>query len=87
MAIFVVCRVSNGPAVEGALKAAFPDDHLKIADKEWLISSSATPKDVSDRLGISDGKNGSGIVFTTGGYFGRATTEVWDWIKAKAESA
>lgn len=54
---------------------------------EWVVSAVGTPKDVSDKLGVTPGtETGTAMIFSMGSYYGRATTEIWDWIKAKAET-
>lgn len=85
MSIFVIFRVSNPTNVETALEREFPNDHFKLGSGEYLVSAVGSAKDVSDKLGISDGPTGPAIVFRMLNYFGRASTEIWDWIKAKAE--
>ena len=66
---------------------AFPDNHLKVDTAEWVVSAIGTPKDVSDKLGVTPGSDtGTAMIFSMGSYYGRATTEIWDWIKAKAEA-
>lgn len=86
MPIFVVFRVSDVQKMESALRSAFPDDHLKVASGQWLVSANGTAKDVSDRLKVTPGQDtGPAIIFSMANYYGRATTEIWDWIKTKAE--
>jgi hypothetical protein len=52
-----------------------------------LISAIGTAKDISDKLGVTPGNDaGAAIIFSMGNYYGRATTEIWDWIKVKAET-
>ena len=87
MGIFVLFRVNDIEKVKSALVKNFPDDHLEVAEGQYLISSNQSAESVSDKLQISGGENGIGIVFAMGGYFGRASTNIWDWIKAKAEKA
>jgi hypothetical protein len=87
MAIFVIFRVSNPPLLESALGRVFPKDHFKVGNDEWLVSAIGTAKEVSDKIGITPGADmGSAVVFSMANYYGRATTEIWDWIKAKSES-
>jgi len=72
--------------MEAAVRRVFPSDHFKVADDQWLISAIGTAKDISDKLGVTPGnETGPAIVFSMANYYGRATTEVWDWIKVKAE--
>ncbi len=85
MTIFVIFKVQHPSRIAVALEQTFPNDHLSVAPGQWLVSASGTAVDVSNRLGISDGKNGSAIVFSMANYFGRASNELWDWVKTKAE--
>jgi hypothetical protein len=86
MTIFAVFRVNDPAKMESAVHGAFPNDHIKIGDGEWLVSAVGTAREVSDRLKVTPpGETGPAIIFSMANYFGRAPTEVWDWIKAKAE--
>lgn len=87
MGIFVIFRVSDSQKLEAAIEASFQNDHISLGHNEWLVSSKGTAKEVSDKLGISDGSNGGAIVFGMSGYFGRASGDIWEWIKTKAESS
>jgi hypothetical protein len=87
MTIFVVFRVLDPAKMEAALNRLFPNDHLKVDDDEWLVSAVGTAKEISDKLGVTPGNDiGGAMIFSMANYFGRATTEIWDWIKAKAEA-
>jgi hypothetical protein len=92
MTIFIVCRVQDPPKMKNAVESVFPDDHFDIGHSEWLISSKGTTKEVSDKLGVthtaSDNTSGAGsaIIFSVENYFGRAPTNIWEWIKTKAEA-
>nr|WP_250809349.1 hypothetical protein [Neorhizobium tomejilense] len=85
MSIFVVFRTKNSNAVRAALEELFPRDYLEVQDGEFLISANMTAQELSENIGISGGSNGSAIIFKMASYHGRATTEIWDWIKTKAE--
>jgi hypothetical protein len=85
MAIFVIFRVTQPAQLEAALKREFPNDHYKVADREWLVSGMGSARAISDQLGISEGTSSSAIVFKMTNYFGRAPTEIWDWIQSKSE--
>lgn len=87
MSIFVIFRVANTASLEAELAKVFPSDHLPLGGGEYLVSATGSAKEVSDRLGISDGSTGAAIVMKMMNYFGRASTDIWDWIKGKAEQA
>lgn len=85
MGVFVIFNVSNAEAVRKAVNDAYSADFLEVAPGQFLIATNGTAMDVSNRLQITDGKNGSAIVFSMGNYYGRTSTNTWDWIKTKAE--
>jgi hypothetical protein len=61
----------------------FQNAFMQIAPGQWLVSAKATTaQQISDQLGITDGTNGSGIVFAISGYYGRAPNNIWEWIAA-----
>jgi hypothetical protein len=86
MGIFVIFRVSNPEKMKAAVESEFPQDHISLGHNEWLVSMKGTAKEVSDKLKISDATNGVAMVFGMSNYFGRASSDIWDWIKAKAEA-
>jgi hypothetical protein len=87
MAIFAVFRVADPLKMNAAMHSAFPENHVQVGPGEWLVSASGTAKDISDKLGVTgETTTGAAIIFSMANYYGRATTEIWDWIKSKAES-
>lgn len=88
MSIFVIFRVSR-PEILGPLIAQqFPNDFYEVADNEWLVSAHSTAKEVASKLGlVGSGENGSAIVFKMDSYYGRAPTDIWDWVKTKSEDS
>jgi hypothetical protein len=86
MTIFVIFRVVDPPKMEAAIQRAFPNNHFKLDADEWLVSAIGTAKDVSDQLGVTPRDDtGPAMIFSMANYYGRASTEIWDWIKAKSE--
>jgi hypothetical protein len=83
MTVFVVVALTSNPMFEAAIMQSYPDDHLKLTDTVWLVSASGTSRTVSDELKISEGEVGSGMIFSTAGYFGRSSPSNWEWISNK----
>ena len=84
MQVFVVFDLSRPAEVEAAIRLHFPDDHLALRDGQWLVAARLmTSRDVCDRLGISEGENGNGIVVAMDGYWGRAPNNIWEWMGAR----
>jgi hypothetical protein len=90
MTVFVIIGQpgTNAARLPGAIAQEFPDNFLKIQDTTWLIASKGTAQEISDKLGISEGTNGSAVVASINTYFGRATPDpdIWEWVKTKWES-
>lgn len=93
MTIFAIIRVADPPKMAAAIESNFPDNFVRLQDDEWLVSGTGTAREVSDKLGITTSGTselavGSALVLTVGGgYYGRASTVIWDWIKTKLESS
>ena len=83
--MFVVIPTSPDHKLDQVIGASFPKDHYKLPLGQWMISFDGTSKELSDKLGISEGTNGLGVVAAINGYFGRAPTGLWEWMKAKME--
>ena len=90
MALFAVILPQEDEELEAAIKAKFPDtNHYKISSTQWIVSGKGTAQKISDKLGITgDGSTiGNGIVLAFTGYWGRASTDLWEWMKAKIEES
>jgi hypothetical protein len=83
MTVFAIIAPSDSEEINQAVATVFPNNYLKMAPGQWLVAGTGTAKDVSDRLGISEGKIPNAIVFTIAGYYGRAATNIWEWIALK----
>ena len=91
MTIFALLLPLPQEALAARVVQAYPDNFLKLNDLHWLISSRETAIEVTKKLGIVDPEMsgpalGTGIIFATSSYYGRAPTATWDWIKAKLEA-
>jgi hypothetical protein len=70
-----------------AIQAKFPGKFIALTTGQWLVAGDGTTKDISDRLGITnDAPNAQielvGQVFSISGYYGRAPSNIWEWIAA-----
>lgn len=74
------------PAVESAVAKLFRDNFYKHSPHSWFVASKKTAKAISDELGFTEGKVGTGIVMALGDYYGRANRDMWAWIKTKLEA-
>ena len=80
---------ANLPA---AVARVYPDAHKKLANHNWLVAGKGTAQEVSKKLGITFPDNptagpvGTVMVLEIASYYGRATTDIWDWVKTKWEA-
>ena len=88
MAIFAII-LQPGPNGEKLPQAivdkAGEGKFLGISEGTWLVASSGTAQDVSNRIGITEGLAGSAVVLEVASYFGRANPAIWSWIKSNWE--
>lgn len=87
MTIFAVFAANQPEKLSSAIAKHFPGNFIMVSGDSWFISSDETSKDVSDKLGVTDGVSGSAIVASVSGYYGRAPTPIWEWVKAKWEGS
>jgi hypothetical protein len=85
-ALFVIFAVSDADAMEKRLQGIAPWLYLNVGAGEWFViaPSATTTKEVCERVGLGISEPvASGIVVRAEGYFGRASSSVWEWIAAK----
>jgi hypothetical protein len=93
MTIFTILMPQPQPALAEEIKRVYPNDHYPLNETQWLVSSKQTVTEVSNAIGVSASDpskhvpKGLAVIFATSSYFGRAPTQVWDWIKVKLEGA
>ena len=95
MTIFAILMPQPQPALADEIKRLYPQDHYSLSETQWLVSSRQTIVEVSHAIGVSASDadaakhvpQGLAVIFATSSYFGRAPTQVWDWIKVKLEGA
>lgn len=89
MAIFAVIPFPNPNThkLGGAIATLFPNSHFPLEGTSgWLIVTTGTPQELSEKLHITDGNNGAGMVVEFVSYFGRGNPNLWSWIKTNLEA-
>ena len=87
MSVFAIFRVTDPAKLKAAIAEVYPNDHIDLGTNEWMVFDKGTAIDVSTKLRISDASNGLEIIVGVAGYYGRAPTPIWEWIKAKLEAS
>lgn len=85
MAIFAVMSQGDPAELAASVRQNFASNYFELEPGKWFITADGlTAKDVSYRLGMGEPSNLPGVVVTVEGYFGRARSDLWEWLKAKA---
>ena len=84
MAVFAVIQpqLPSGPLLEEKIKTY---SHLKVRDGFWFVEAKATAQALSTELGVSSGETGTAIIIKVASYYGRADTNIWDWVQTHWE--
>ena len=80
MQLFVVVASSNPEKIATVIRA-IGVTHLEFKKDCWLVAYEGTTRDLAIKLGIRPGTTGSGLVCSISTYSGRASPEVWEWLK------
>ncbi|WP_024277624.1 hypothetical protein [Xanthobacter sp. 126] len=88
MTIFAIMAREANPSLQQAIDTVYKDKNYRIADRTWLVSDTATAKQVTEKLGVKKGGiTGVVVMPTTNSYYGVAATAVWDWLRASIEAS
>jgi len=87
MSIFVILSKTDNNRIETAILNNFPNDYYKISPGQWMVSVEGTARQVSEKIGITKEEHGPGpaIILAISGYYGRWSSELWEWMKNKLE--
>lgn len=89
MAMFMIVPINNPAGIEqqlGSLKATNGLDFIKLPTSGFMVSYNGTSKELSNVLGITEGTSGTAVVASISSYYGRAPTDIWDWVKTRWEA-
>ncbi len=91
MAIFVILLPELQPQLAEKIVQTFPQDHFKLSDLQWIISSSFSVIDLTAKLGIYNPiepdavSSGNAVIFSVLSYYGLGPNTLWDWLRTKQE--
>ena len=75
-----------------AVKSAYPNAHYALENNTWLVAGTGTVQDVTAKLKIVEkdqraaGPTGTVVVLEVASYYGRASIELWTWVKSNWEA-
>jgi hypothetical protein len=89
MAMFMIVPINNPLGIEhqlDTLKASGGLDFIKLPVSGFMVSYHGTAQELSSVVGITDGTSGTAVVASISSYYGRAPTDIWDWVKTRWEA-
>lgn len=89
MAIFLVVPTGSQEGIKKALidhKEKGDLDFIDLPKDGFFVSFKGTSQELSNAVGISDGSSGTAVVVAVSSYYGRAPTNLWDWVQSRWEA-
>ena len=93
MSIFAVMSLAPNPELGAKIVGVYPNDSLALSSSFWFVSdANVTPAQVSEKLGVRSATSGESgftdvVVVRSQGYFGYASSAVWQWLALKGATA
>jgi len=83
--LFAVMADPENAILPNVLAQTFPQDHIQIRPGQWFVVGTGTAREISDKLKITGEPSDSGVavVVAISGYYGRASSQIWEWVAAK----
>jgi hypothetical protein len=86
--LFAIFAPTNATALQAKLadsQTEFPFLSKPTSQDSWLViaPNRVTTQELCAALGITDGTVSGAVVVRVENYYGRAASDVWEWITAK----
>ena len=87
MGIFLVTATDKQADVEASVRNNFPDAFYRVPNNTaWFVVFKGTTIELSEKLGLTSGGSGSGVVIPVNNYYGRASKDMWEWLASRMEN-
>lgn len=84
MALFLVATKDPSDDLDHELLEQFPDDVLRIAENQWVVSAKMTTQALGEKIDPGEGGRwGEWVLVKFGNYVGWHDLDTWDWISLK----
>jgi hypothetical protein len=84
MTLLVIIPTDPDPIeIEAEIAKVLPNDSYRLPQGEWVVRYSGTTQELSNALLITDGSSENAVIFAISAYFGRAPTNIWEWVKTR----
>ena len=83
MTIFAIMVTGKLAEIAASITEKYAGQFYRLRENQWFVSDTVTSKEVSDKLGISDGLRGEGVVLVVSGYWGHTDKQLWEWLASR----
>ncbi|MEW6775059.1 MAG: hypothetical protein AB1405_02085 [Bdellovibrionota bacterium] len=87
MAIFAIIELAHEGELQKKIEEEFPGNFFQVGDGHWLVSSGGTAEEIGRKIKLDQAGMPSTIVYNLSGYWGRASVQIWEWLKANWPSS
>ncbi len=82
--IFAVIATRQAADIRLEIEKLPEHSFYELTDDSWLVAYEGSTRQLAEHLGIRSGDTGSGLVVEAAAYSGRATNDLWDWLKVRS---
>jgi hypothetical protein len=79
--VFIVGATAHSVEVAKTIAEKHFGNFFELKPDTWFISFDGTTRQLAEDIGIRSGESGSGVVAPLTGFSGRASKDVWDWLR------
>ncbi|HRO20801.1 hypothetical protein [Alcaligenes phenolicus] len=85
--IFFIAITANAAQVTERIEKIFQEERrFRLADDKWFVVFDGMSRELAEEIGIrSNPAIGAGVVLPVDSYSGRASTQMWEWLKLNME--
>ena len=90
MQVFAVFKVADPSRIKAGIDTHYRDSHYEAGDGVFFIATEGeTTRQLATKVGLGDDNVAgvtSGIVIPVTSYWGRHSSDLWEWISVKQSS-
>ena len=73
-------------AFADSIQSVFPTDHIEIGPGQWILSTQDNFTAEEAWKLLVGTTTPSGVIVSFSGYYGRASSSVWEWIATRRDA-
>ena len=87
MALYAIIALSEPEKLKQAVITQYGANHYEFGRSTWFVADDGSSKQVSDRLGLTNGGIGStGVVLLFTAYSGWGPPGAWAWLQERGSA-